>query len=69
MGYNRMKLAADKQGAPRQIKTTEREGEREKKSQDASAPENWAVKVLTRPGPEVGQDMAGQDVTLAGAGG
>lgn len=30
-------------------------------------PENWAVKDLTKPGPEVGQDMAGQDVTLAGA--
>lgn len=27
--------------------------------------ENWAAKGLTKPGPEVGQDLAGQDVTLA----
>lgn len=67
MGYNRMKQAADKQGAPRQIKTTV--SEREKKSLDAPVPENWAVKDLTKPWPEVGQDMVGLDVTLAGAGG
>lgn len=58
-----MKQAADKQGAPRQIKTTV--SKEKKKTQDAPVPENWAVKDLTKPRPEVGQDMAGQDVTKA----
>lgn len=64
-----MEQAADQQEAPRQIKTTMSERERKKKSLDAPVPRNWAVKDLTKPRPEVGQDMAGQDVTLAGAGG
>lgn len=49
----------DKQEAPRQIKTIE-------KLPGCSGAEELGCKGLNQTWPEVGQDMAGQDVTLAG---